>query len=558
MQNWWGKKIALTFGLAMTSKKYIPYTIMALSFIGVIFVFSSSTAKAADDHIVINEICSKPESGNAWIEIYNPGSLDIDLKGYTIEDGTHKPKSLDDYSILAGGYLVIDKSTPDGFSFVLNTASAELIILRENGEIIDQVAYGKWEDKIYDSNPDDDPSIPGQGKSLSRIPNGADTGIDNIDFRIMSPSPAAENILPIYSNKIIINEIVPHPTTNSADEFIEIYNSGPEEIDLSGWQIDDIISGGSSAFMIPDGTKILTDTYLIFTNLTTKISLNDSSDEANLVDPNGEVRSKIVYTTSKRGQSYSLFGSDWKWTTTLTPGAVNILTEEVVLAEENNQITTTDIAGAKNLADEEIVQVTGTVTVVPNTFSASYFYIQDSNAGIQIYNYNKLFPSLSVGDIVQITGELDTYYNERRIKTSAISDVQIIGNHSPPTPEKVAIADLSESYEGKYIQVVGIVTKTSGSVFYIHGSGEYQVSIKSGTGINKPRMKVGDKVLISGIFSQSGDTYRILPTKQNDVKILSSGKLANSGSSLNITIIISLIIFALWILSAKRKVILKN
>lgn len=530
---------------------------MALFFIGVIFV-SAPKAKAAPagDQVVINEICPKPDAGNAWIELYNPTNDNIDLSEYTIEDGTHKPKTLDGYSILAKEYFVIDKSSPNGFGFVLNTASAELVILKKDTLIIDQVSYGKWDDPVYDNNPDDDPPIPGQGKSLSRIPNGSDTNTDNIDFRVLTPTMGTENKLLPYSDPVIINEIVPQPADGSLNEYIELFNSGSGPVNLSSWQIDDISSGGSSPYTIPDGTMIAAGGYLSFYNSIDHISLNDSGDWARLIDPNGDEKSSINYTSSKRGQSYSKFAGSWQWTTTLTPNVENILTVETVVADLDAPILQTDIAGARNQPDGETVQIIGIVSVAPGKLSTQYFYIQDGNSGIQIYNYNKDFPTLTVGDQVQITGEMGSISNERRLKISQLSDIIILSTHPPPEPTKTTISQVGESFEGQYISVIGTVTKTSGSTFYIHGSGEIQISIREGTGIKKPTMHVGDKVQIAGILSQYGDSYRILPIIQSDVRIISSSGLPNSGSSVLYTLIISAIFswITLAILPKRRRI----
>ena len=121
MKNWWGKKIATTFCPVVSIKKYIPYVIMTLSFIGVIFIFTDNV-KAADDQIVINEIYSHNNSGDPsdkeWIELYNPTASDIDLTGWTIKDGSTTVKNLAGYGIEADGYLILTKGTD--FTFSLN------------------------------------------------------------------------------------------------------------------------------------------------------------------------------------------------------------------------------------------------------------------------------------------------------------------------------------------------------------------------------------------------------------------------------------------------------
>jgi len=532
--------------------KYFFYAIMALFFIGVIFILSPKVKAADSDHLVINEIypvpdtkCNDVVSPNCkkeWVEIFNPTDSDVNLSSFALYDEAGNTKPLSG-NIVAGDYYIYYNS-----SGWLNN-SDEVVYLKsirslEISDIIDQAEYASCSSQ----------------KSLQRIPNGIDTDNDQTDFRILVPTPGEENILPTYSDQIIINEIVPHPATSSSDEFIELYNFGISDVDLSGWQIDDIAGGGSSPYTIPTGTIILVGKYLTFYNSIDHISLNDSGDSARLIDPNGDEKSATSYLSSDRGQSYSKFDSGWQWTTKPTPLAKNLLIVEVAAQDPDVQIIETDISSARNLPDEETVQVTGIISVTPGKLSSQYFYIQDDNSGIQIYNYNKDFPNLTQGDQIQVIGELGTTNNEKRIKISLASDIIILSTHPPPEAKKTTISEIGENLEGKYISVIGTVTKTSGNTFFIHGSGEIQVSIREGTDIEKPRMKVGDKVQIAGILSQYKDNYRILPITQNDVKIISSAKLAKSGPTPILALITSFIIT--WIISVlqqrKRKSLRRN
>jgi len=512
-----------------------------------VFLFSQNT-RASDVDLLINEIYPNPTSGEVeWIEIYNPTNQTIDLTNYSIEDGTHKPKAL--FGMLCSGcYFVIEKN-PDGFSFALNN-DKEIIILKYIDLIVDQVAYGNWDDGSV--NPDENFQAPSQGKSLSRIPNGENSGQNKNDFRVLIPSKESENILPIFSSLIRINEIIPQPSTGSPDEFVELYNNSSQDIDISGWQLDDI-DGGSSPYNIPDGTIIESGAYLVFKNQTTKISLNDSGDSVRLIDPNGDIKSIVSYEKAKRGQSYSWFFDAWKWTNLVTSGSENIFQEEIILPDEDLFIEEALISQVRELPIEETVKVIGVVSVLPGKLSSQYFYIEDESGGIQIYSYHKSFPFLRLGDVVSIVGELAEYKNERRIKISSESDIQIISSRSPPEAKKIKIDEINERLEGRYISVTGTVTKTSGNVFYIRGSGEIQVSIREGTGIKKPKMRVGDRVEIAGILSQYGDYYRILPTRQDDVKIIKSLSLAKSGMNLYLSLLITGLIFFLWNIFQKVK-----
>lgn len=507
MQEKWGKQIL----------KHVFLVGMALFFIGVFFVLAPK-AKASSD-IVINEIYPAPISScdpgvdsqctKEWIELFNPTVNNVILSGYSLFDSGDTPYKLDGKAIAAGGYLVIYNGS-GGFSFALNN-DGDSVILKTN-VIIDQIKYPDFTNY--------------KGKSFARVPNGYG------DFRIVDKTPNDGNLLKVYSDAVIINEILPEPVTGSNDEFIELFNTGMNEVDLSGWRLDDGTPG--SEYEIPVGIKIggpNFPSYLTFQKSVTKISLNDTtSDFAVLIDPNGDTKYQVpAYLKATRGQSYSKFSDDWQWTTTLTPNAANILTIEVVVADQDAPILTTDIAGARNQPNGETVSVTGIVSVTPGKLSSQYFYIQDGNSGIQIYSYSKLFPALSVGDQIQVIGEMGSISNERRIKISQPSDIQILSIRSPPEPINITIDQLDENYEGCYVHVFGTVTKTSGSTFYIHGSGEIQVSIRAGTGIKKPKMRVGDRVEIAGILSQYGDSYRILPIVQSDVKIVKSFGLAKTG-----------------------------
>ena len=154
-----------------------------------VFLFSQN-ARASDADLLINEIYPNPTSGEVeWVEIYNPTSQTVDLVNYSIEDGTHKPKAL--FGMLCSGcYFVIERN-PDGFSFALNN-DKEIIVLKNIDLIVDQVAYGNWDDGSV--NPDENFQAPSQGKSLSRIPNGEDSGQNKNDFRVLIPSRGSENI----------------------------------------------------------------------------------------------------------------------------------------------------------------------------------------------------------------------------------------------------------------------------------------------------------------------------------------------------------------------------
>jgi predicted extracellular nuclease len=185
------------------------------------------------------------------------------------------------------------------------------------------------------------------------------------------------------------------------------------------------------------------------------------------------------------------------------------------------------IADARQKPNGETVKVEGTVTVKPGQLSALTMYIQDDSAGMQIYTSKKTFPQLTTGNRVRVRGDLSEAYNERRLKIVAQSDVEIIGSDKvSPLPRKTG--EIGEKEEGILVSLSGAVTETSGSTFYIDdGSGERKIYIKKETGIEKPRMKRGDQVVVTGIVSQYKSDYRLLPREQKDLKVSSASEQKN-------------------------------
>jgi len=127
------------------------------------FSWFSANAKT-DQTLFINEVMSSNEStirdgdiddpkhgskGGAysdWIEIYNAGTKDVDLTGYTIADSSAEwtfPQGI----VPAGGYLLIwasdkDKVAADGqlhTNFKLSASGEPLIFKAPDGTVIDSV-----------------------------------------------------------------------------------------------------------------------------------------------------------------------------------------------------------------------------------------------------------------------------------------------------------------------------------------------------------------------------------------------------------------------------------
>jgi len=134
---------------------------------------------------------------------------------------------------------------------------------------------------------------------------------------------------PEYSQDILINEFLANPTgTDAQNEWIELVNTGNETTDLSGWKIDDE-EGGSSPFVIPDGTLVEPQSFIVFPRPQTKIALNNDGDTVRLLLPTNIIIHEVSFSeTAKEGWAAARFGSSWSWTNTPTPNEKNKKNEE--------------------------------------------------------------------------------------------------------------------------------------------------------------------------------------------------------------------------------------
>lgn len=142
----------------------------------------------------------------------------------------------------------------------------------------------------------------------------------------------ANNNLPaVYSEQIVINEILPDPKgPDSNDEFIELYNRSADDVDLHGWILGD---ASSKRYLISrqnyPSTIIPAFGYFIVYGKESKISLNNTGDSAKLFQPNNNLLDQISYGRAEIGYSFMKDGGAWLWTALPTPGKLNIL-EEII------------------------------------------------------------------------------------------------------------------------------------------------------------------------------------------------------------------------------------
>lgn len=147
------------------------------------------------------------------------------------------------------------------------------------------------------------------------------------EAKVSSSSFHSKNAEPpkiIYPHYELINEFMPSPHgKDNENEWVELYNSSSQAIDLSGWYLDDE-EGASRPYKFPDQTIISPGTYLVFKAGELKLSLKNTSDVLRLLSPDKAEIERIAYDEVEDGWSFAKDESgDFKWSKTPTPGLEN-------------------------------------------------------------------------------------------------------------------------------------------------------------------------------------------------------------------------------------------
>ena len=351
--------------------------------------------------------------------------------------------------------------------------------------------------------------------------------------------------------QIIINEFLPNPDGPDADgEWVEIFNQGTEPVNLMDWQLDDS-EQGSRPYLFVDELWLEAGAYLVIEREESGLALNNTSDAVRIFNPANSLIDEVAYDKVTAGQAYArdpAQAEQWAWTTSHTPGSLNI----IVLIENNSgkdsaatvlkaadkktpaeEIIATSLEGIRSLKLGSMVKVCGTVAVLPGILGSQYFYIVGS-PGVQVYNYNKNFPDLAPGDYIEVRGELAQSSGEWRVKTKQADDIVIIEKREPPQPDQLTCNDISEYNCGQLVTVTGeVVDKKAATLYLDDGSGEIIVYIKQATGISLTNIKEGDIVTVTGLVGLTKTSVRIMPRSSEDIyKVVAEAETMEPGQVL--------------------------
>ncbi|PWW06574.1 hypothetical protein DFQ01_103478 [Paenibacillus cellulosilyticus] len=209
----------------------------------------------------------------------------------------------------------------------------------------------------------------------------------------------------------------------------------------------------------------------------------------------------------------------------------NIITESVTAgnvaaeplpADQTPVPATISIADARLKADNSVVTIEGVITSEPGAFGGQGFYLQDSTAGIYVYQTSTGY---HIGDKIKISAIKTVYNTEVELSDSVA--LEKIGTDAIPAVRPVS--SLSEDNQGQLVQLDNVtienyITGTPAGSFEfdaVNDSTSTHVRIDVRTGISQTDFQAqypaGSVVNISGVSSIFKGTYQLKPLSLSDV-----------------------------------------
>lgn len=473
--------------------------------------------------VIISEIYPNPATDmKEFVELYNTTDKDIDLQNWKLDDIPDAGSTIQTLTgiIPAKGFLLLEDGI--GLKIGLNNDQDSVILYDPDGKIQSQVDYKNppkgssymWIDGNWMWN-----SIPSPN-AINIAPVAAPSPI------IVSPittspttptNPIVIPVLPKYNiGSVILSEIYPYPS--SGDEFIELNNITDQDIDLTGWKLSDLAKSYTLSGIIP------AKGYKVYNQAETKIALNNTSETITLTDNYNQIQSTTSYTKAYKGLSYIPILQTWSWTQTLTPGQVNIFTENNV---NNNTKTYTKIENIENLAqieDGEFIEIEGQLVIPAGELIDNSFYINKDNRIVKVYDRQKRFPILKEGDIVKVQAEWHNTETQQYLKTNSTDNIQIISTQTLNIQAE-NIIQLQNTDWGKIVKINGILdTNTKTKLVIINKKQNIPVKLYPDK-ITKPKMKKGDTISISGFIEIYNGEIRLIPWNTNQIKVIPAIKI---------------------------------
>ncbi|MCL5407024.1 MAG: lamin tail domain-containing protein [Patescibacteria group bacterium] len=477
--------------------------------------------------VVINEVMANaptPEDKLEWVELYNPGDIPIDLKNWTFGSKVISTTSL---ILEPGKYLVLARNS-DAFKLQWPNVIALIIqismsLTNSNDTVILKNADGTYQEEF------------------SWV---SDTG-DNISWERIDPLVSSNNnwapsliIGGTPGEKNSVFDLSPplSPTLLSPQNNMELANATSLEF---SWQIQ---NGLKYEFILSKESDFK-DFIYDEPNLTTGKFLTED------LKP-GTYYWKVIATNILGETSSEIFSFEISPPIYSSAIIINEIYPDPTSGEEWIELYN-DSAEDVNLKNWILEDLKGSVHQykIDNDLvilAFGYYQILKSQSGITLNNDQDgvrltrpdgvvLFetPIFSGGQkgwsfarnstgIWQWTTEITP--TATNIVSVPVVEETIV-NEEENTPKNTAPIEIKtgeiQNHEDYLVKITGAVVETSGNTFYLDdGSGKAKIYIQAAAGIDKPEMHSGDIFEVTGIVNLYRNIWRVLPQKQDDIKLV--------------------------------------
>ena len=341
-------KLSRRFGGVMQIRAFTLVTLLLLSTASMLVETTEATtsgrAMACSGTVCLNEALPNPSGydnaawpSGEWMEIYNSGSSSVNILNWKLINKANKILNFDSSSIVGyesgnsstwtiqpGEYMVIARNgTSDSVFQMVNTF--DYITMQDSsGNFVDQASWN------YSSS-----GIP-SGLSLEEDPtNPANDWVGTNSTTPGTINDPAAAPIPAVPSDLKISEVMANPWPSydgdawPGGEWFEIWNSGQNDIDLTGWSAVDAYGNsipfneshlvGSSMIITPNEYRIVAVNASSSSGV-----LNNGVETLDLKWPNGSVAQSISWTSTISGFSLiEQIDQSWSAASYPTPGLAN-------------------------------------------------------------------------------------------------------------------------------------------------------------------------------------------------------------------------------------------
>lgn len=290
------------------------------------YLASSTVTKGA---LIINEICPDPKSGLMdedgefvdWIELYNTTDKTISLDAYALSDKENKPLAWrfpEGAIIPPHSYYIVFCSGKDRRDDPTAIPHTNFRLSSEHDTVVLSDSHGRLVDRVIIDNVPEDCSYARIMEDTFVIMNLATPTLPNTEEGawVMDRYMRQLNSTGVYISEVMAsNQDTAIPGTKETCDWIELYNSSSQAVDLSGcglsdnigrprrWQFPQgtVIQPGSYLVVLCDGRSELTSGSILHTNFKIK---RTGGETVCLADATGKVLDKLVLPEVPTNVSY--------------------------------------------------------------------------------------------------------------------------------------------------------------------------------------------------------------------------------------------------------------